>query len=296
MKNLLISILFLLAFNLKSQEIDASVSVDMQQIPQELRVNVQTMGSDLQQYINNTKFTNNEWEGPKIPVDVSIILSGGMNNNYSGRLILTSQTRLNGDDNIRTTVLKLMDAEWSFQYQRGAFFSYNPLRYDPFITLIDFYMNLVIGADMDTYSELGGTQMYQTARQICILGANNNGQGYQTFNQPGEFTRYNLVNEMIDLRYEEFRKLIFSFFYDGLDLMVTDKEQGLINLVSVISDMALFKEEKLSGPSVFLQAFFDAKSKEIASALTGYDDEQVFKDLMYLDPSNSTIYREAQGK
>lgn len=290
---LLLLFIFIANIKLLSQEIEAKVFVDVQQLQQENRVNVQTMANDLERYINNTKFTTMQWDGPKIPVDISIILSGGFNNNFQGRLILTSQTRLNGDDNIRTTVLRLMDAQWSFEYARGAFFSYNPLRYDPFITLIDFYMNLVIGADMDTYEELGGTKFYDNARQLCILGANNNGQGYQTISQPGELTRYNLVNELVDLRFEEFRKLVFAFFYDGLDLMVTDKEQGLKNLVSVIKDMANFKREKMTGPSVYLQVFFDAKSKEIAQTLTGYPEEEVFKELMYLDPSNSTLYQQA---
>lgn len=290
---LLLSIILITNIKLLSQEIEAKVFVDVQQLQQENRVNVQTMANDLERYINNTKFTTMQWDGPKIPVDISIILSGGFNNNFQGRLIITSQTRLNGDDNIRTTVLRLMDAQWSFEYARGAFFSYNPLRYDPFITLIDFYMNLVIGADMDTYEELGGTKFYDNARQLCILGANNNGQGYQTISQPGELTRYNLVNELVDLRFEEFRKLVFAFFYDGLDLMVTDKEQGLKNLVSVIKDMANFKREKMTGPSVYLQVFFDAKSKEIAQTLTGYPEEEVFKELMYLDPSNSTLYQQA---
>jgi len=297
-KTILIVLTYLIlnSISLYSQEIEAKVYVDVQQIEQENRVNVQTMASDLERYINNTKFTNIQWEGPKIPVDISIILSGGYNNIFQGRIIITSQTRLNGDDNLRTTVLRLMDAQWSFEYARGAFFSYNPLRFDPFVTLVDFYMNLVIGADMDTFEELGGTKFYDNARQLCLLGASNNALGYQTISQPGELTRYNIVNELVDLRFEEFRRLVFAFFYDGLDLMVTDKEAGLNNLVSIIKDMAKFKRDKMTGPSVYLQIFFDAKAKEIAQTLAGYDDEILFKDLMYLDPSNSTLYQEAMDK
>jgi hypothetical protein len=148
---------------------------------------------------------------------------------------------------------------------------------------------------MDTYEELAGTPMYEVARQLCLLGASNNGPGYKTNSQPGEFTRYNLVTEMVDLRFEDFRRLLFDFFYDGLELMITNKEDGLNNLVDIISDMADYKNDKLVGPSVFLQAFFDAKAKEIAAVLKGYKNEQVFKDLMFLDPSNSTLYQEAQN-
>ena len=157
-------------------------------------------------------------------------------------------------------------------------------------------MNLVIGADLDSYGELGGTNLFNSARQICLLGANNNGQGYQTISQPGELTRYNIVSDLVDLRYEDLRKLVFAFFYDGLDLMVTNKEKGLSNLISIIGEMADFKKNKMTGPSAYLQIFFDAKAKEIAQTLTGNDNEQVFKDLMYLDPSNSSLYQQAMDQ
>jgi len=91
---ILLTYLILNSISLYSQEIEAKVYVDVQQIEQENRVNVQTMASDLERYINNTKFTNIQWEGPKIPVDISIILSGGYNNIFQGRIIITSQTRL----------------------------------------------------------------------------------------------------------------------------------------------------------------------------------------------------------
>ena len=95
MKFILIFVILLSTLKVYSQEIQASVSVDVQQVNQEFRINVQSMASDLEKYINNTKFTNGQWEGPKIPVDISIILSGGFNNSFQGRLILTSQLRLN---------------------------------------------------------------------------------------------------------------------------------------------------------------------------------------------------------
>ncbi len=60
-----------------SQEIEAKVSINLEQIPQEYRHYVSTMESDVTKYINSQRFTNIEWEGPKIPVDINIALSGG---------------------------------------------------------------------------------------------------------------------------------------------------------------------------------------------------------------------------
>lgn len=293
MKVFLLILLSICFSDLYSQEIQAIVTVDDQQIRQENRINISSLATDLERYINNTKFTDMEWEGPKIPVDVSIAISGGSNNVYSAQLLLTSKRYLDGTDNEATNVVRIIDKTWRFNYQRGAIHSYNPLRFDNFITLIDFYMLVVIGSDLDTFGELDGSDAFQKAKQVCLLGSNSNSPGYETYSQPGEFTRFNLVTELTDVRYEEFRMLVFELFVDGLDQIAFDKDQAIENIKSTISKMADFKQNRMTTASVLFQAFFDAKSYELAQTFKGHDDEQVFKDLMYLDPSHTMLYQEA---
>lgn len=289
----LLVILMIPASTAISQELDVNVTVNMEQLTQEARVNVQTMETDVENYLNNQSFTGQEWEGPKIPVEVSIFLQGG-SGNYSARLFIVSKRTL--DDGGASVSLRMVDNEWSFEYSRFANLSYNPMRFHEFTTLLDYYMCMIIGMDLDTYTELGGNKMYNKARELVQLGATRGANGYSTYAMPGEFTRYNLVSEFTDLRYEDFRLLIFAYYYDGLDLMAHNEEKALEGLRGVIKDMAWFKKNKMTGPSVLLQAFFDAKSQELAMLFTGYKDKTVFDELKYLDVGHATLYDEASEK
>ncbi|MER3329178.1 MAG: DUF4835 family protein, partial [Candidatus Kapaibacterium sp.] len=186
--------------------------------------------------------------------------------------------------------------EWSFEYAQGAYFNYDATRYNEFSSLIDFYMLIVIGFDLDTYQTKGGNIAFNTARRIAGVAASNDIPGFKTFIQPGEFTKYALISELTDLRFESLRVIFFEYYVDGLDMMSEDKEKALENLRKTITDLVDYKKNKLTGPSVLLQAFTDSKAFELGATFEGYKDQTVFKDLKYIDPSNTTLYERHEGK
>ena len=298
MRKILLITLSFIAFGLNAiaQEIEADVTVNVEMLDQDKRISVSTLENDLERYINSTKFTDIEWEGRKIPVDISIALSGGYNNRYTAKLFIASKRYLFGQDDGTSIVLKIADNEWSFEYAQGAYFDYNTTRYNEFSSLIDFYMLMAIGFDMDTYETLGGNAAFSIARRIAGVASSNNVPGFKTFIQPGEFTKYALISELTDLRYESLRVLFFEYYVDGLDMMAEDKEKGLENLRKTITDIVDYKQHKMTGPSVLLQAFTDSKAYELGATFEGYIDQTVFKDLKYIDPSNTTLYERHEGK
>jgi len=275
-----------------SQEIEANVSVSMEFVPQENRFFVTSMERDLTNYLNNQKFTEMDWEGKKVPVDINIILSGGSNGRFGARLMIIGKRYVAGTEGGTSVTLRFAEENWTFEYQQGAIHAYNPMVFNDFTSLIDYYMLLFIGYDLDTYSDLGGTRAYNQAMQICNLGASKGNPGFKLFANPGEFTKYNLINELTNPRYEEFRLLCFDYYVDGLDLMAQDKNVALDNILSILEDMATFKREKMTTSSVLLQSFFDAKVRELAELFKDTGKTEALELLTYLDPSNSTIYRE----
>jgi len=282
--------------NSYSQEFKASVTVNMEQLDFESRTYVTNMKYDLENYLNNQRFTDVNWEGPKIPIDISIYLTGGYKNRFSAQLIVVSRRVIRGTDGEGSSVaLKLLDRNWQFEYQTGAMLSYNPTRFNEFTSLIDYYVLMALGYDFDTYGELDGTQYYDQSRQIIQMGASLNKEGYSTNYAPGELTRFSLISEMADPRYEDFRKLIFAYYVEGLDVMVHNKEKGLQNIESIIDQLAKFKKSKLSGPSVFLQIFFDAKAQELAQLFKGQQNSPIWNNLIYLDPTNTMMYQDAMN-
>lgn len=287
---------FAFGLNVKAQEIEAHVTVNVQLLDQDKRINVATMEKDLERYINATKYTDVEWEGRKIPVDISIALTGGYNNRYNAKLFIASKRYLSGQEDGTSIVLKMADNDWSFDYAQGAYFNYTTTRYNEFSSLIDFYMLIAIGSDMDTYETLGGNQVFSIARRIAGVASSKDIPGFKTFIQPGEFTKYALISELTDLRYESLRILFFEYYVDGLDMMAENKEKGMENLRKTIADIVEYKQHKMTGPSVLLQAFTDSKANELGATFEGYKDQTVFKDLKYIDPSNTTLYERHEGK
>lgn len=280
--------------NIKAQEIEAKVSVNIEQIPEEYRYLISSLENDLTNYINKQKFTSTDLEGNKIPVDINIAVTGGSRNRFAAQIFIAAKRYIFGQEGGQSVTLRLIDKEWTFEYNQGAMLSYNPTRYNEFTSLVDFYMLLIIGFDSDTYEELSGTRIYDNSKQIVTLASTYNVDGWETTYTPGKFTRYSLASELTDLRYEPLRKLIFSYYVDGLDMMAENKEKATDNLAYIIQEMAEFKRNKLSGPSVLFTAFFDAKALELSQIFKGYKKyKSVFTNLIYLDPSNTMVYQEA---
>lgn len=301
MKNFLFIVLFFAAcfFDFKqgyAQEIKANVVVNTDLLSIEAKQYVSTLKDDIERYINNQKFLNREWEGEPIPVDINIYLTGGTNYHFTARMVVVSRRYLDnpqGDLSGQIPALKTTETSWSFEYSYGATLTFNPLRFDPFVSIIDYYMFLVIGFDLDSYEELGGTFAFEQAKNLVQLGATMNIEGFQTYSEPGALTKYNLVRELTDPRYYQFRKIVFSYFVDGFDKIAFEKESALKNLENVIFEMAKFKQDKIVEASVLLQLFFDTHSQTIATLFNGYPNKEVFKALMYLDPGHSMVYQDA---
>lgn len=296
-KILLFLIIIITNFNLTfSQEIKATVSVNMEQVDPDRRIFVASLENDLQNYINNQQFVNIEWEGERIPVDINIVLSGGNRNIFSGRLFIVARRPLLDDPEASAVSIRLVDNKWIFPYSQGANLTFNINRFDEITSIIDFYMMLVIGMDLDSYGELDGNVAFDRAKQVLLLGANRGVEGWGTYAAPGELTKYSLISELTDPRYYDFRKLITEYYLDGLDMLKKNKSKALDNIARTINKMADFKEKRMVGPSAFLQVFFDSKAREFASLLAGYPDKKVFDNLIYLDPTNAHIYNEARNK
>lgn len=280
-----------------SQEIKAKVTVNTELLSLEAKQYVATLANDLENYINNQKFVVEEWEGEPIPVDINIYFTSGGNNRYRAKMAIVSRRYVDNpqkDLNETVPTLVVTETNWGFEYSFGANLTYNVRRFDYFTSVIDFYMLLVIGFDMDSYEELGGNTAFEKAREILLLGAAQQADGWEVDAEMGSYTKSNFVKELLDPRYYPFRKLIFSYYVDGIDKLNYDKEEGKRAIVEVISQMAKFKRERIVESSVLVQLFFDAHSRTIATLFNGYKNEEFFSNLMYLDPKNSMLYQDAK--
>jgi hypothetical protein len=226
-------------------------------------------------------------------VDITIYIRARNGNRVSARLAIVSKRLVNGQPGTGSGLLRIFDQEWSFDWSMTPTLVYQTLRYDDFASVVDFYMLMAIGLDMDTYEDVGGTPAYKIAQQIAQNGNARGVSQFSTMYQPGEFTRMSLVSEFMDIRYQGLRRLIYDY-HDAIDTYATDKAAGLTALEAVIHDIAEFKRNKLSNRSVMLQAFFEAKQNELAGLFRGNKNSPVWADLRYVDPGFTQQYEAAR--
>lgn len=276
-----------------AQELQARVTVIVDALSPELRYDIATLQQDIEQYLNSQRFGSKDWEGERIPVELTIIVTGKSGSWYTAQLLFQSFRTLQSGG--KTPLLLLADPDWNFRYNRGAFLSYQPLRYDPLLTPIDFAALLALGLDSDTYEELGGTPYFQQAHQLAQLAASQNAKGFETFTEPGQFSRLALSAEYLSPRMEFFRRFLFAYHVDGLEQLSHNRTATLSTIDSLLTELLHFKE-RLGLPSLALQLFFDAKYQELINLFRGWNSPTLLARLRALDPKHGTDYEHGLGE
>ncbi len=269
------------------QELDARVTVVTDAVPAEHRHDIATLQQELERYLNTQRFGDREWEGDRIPVEVTILVTGKSGAWYSARLIFQSSRRLLSGGT--TPLLRIIDPAWRFSYTHGALLTYQSLRYDPLLTPIDFYALLAIGLDVDTYEELGGTPYFRKAHQLAQLAAAQNAPGFEPFTEPGQFSCFALSAELLHPRLEPFRRFLFAYHVDGLEQLAEHRLQALHTLDSLLAELLSFAQQ-LGTPSLALQLFFDAKYQELIELFRNWPSPTLLQRLRTLDPKHGTDY------
>ncbi len=275
-----------------AQELRPSVRVLTDALPPEHRYDLATLEQDLQLYLATQRFGDAPWEHPPIPTELTVILTGRSGSLYSARLVLQMALPLPSGP---SPVLQLTDDQWSFSYSRGALLSYQPLRYDPLLSLIDFYVLLGIGLVADSYSEYGGTAYYRTACQIGQLAAAQRVPGFEQFVNPGEFSRMLLCTELLDPLFLPLRSFLWRYHGDVLNRLPLDRSTALQVLDSLLSELSVFKA-RLAQPSITLQFLLNAKYHEFIELLSGVATPELILRLRSLDPKHGTEYERLLGR
>ena len=285
--------LLLLKTTLTAQEIVATVNLNTEGMPTEQLQNIEFFKTTLERYLNTQRFTNIDWEGPRIPVDIMIQLTSIGRNNYSGNLFIATKRTIDERENTSSVAMMFEDrGTWAFEYTDGLTLSYDFNRYDNIASILDFYMLVIIGLDLDSYGELDGDRIFQRAKHIFDVAVNRGATGWSSFGT--DFGKHTLIQDLTNARLDPFRKLIFEYYVDGIDLLAEDRPQALANIAATIGRMADFKERYLN-LSHLMDLFFFAKCTELCELFRGNKDHpKIFRDLMFLDPTNTVRYEAAK--
>ncbi len=278
-----------------TQELDATVIINTEQLPNASRDRLDSFVNQIQDYLNNNKYTGKPWEGEKIKCNFNIFFTSASDDvTYSAQLVVTSQRPVEGS-RLNSLMLSIMDNAWSFRYEKGQAMYFNQSNFDGLTSFLDYYAYIIIGFDSDSYYELGGTDMFQKAFEIAVKGTSSRfGKGWTL--ETAAYNRRALVDNLLNSKYQQFRRDYFNYHYNGLDLLNSknagEKTLAIQNISALVKNL-----EKAKGTidwrSVLLKVFFDAKAGEITDQLKGKVDPSLFVSLKKMDASHTSKYDEA---
>jgi hypothetical protein len=283
---MLVLIPFTISF---SQEINCNVTVNYEGLSVENRERLVDFKGVIESYMNTTSFTGQAWDGLKIDCSLTIFFTSASGDDYSAQVVLVS-TRPIFRSTRQSPMLTISDPNWSFRYVQNQAMYANQATFDPITTFLDFYANLVIGFDWETWAELGGTPYFNKAFNLLNLSVGSPyKKGWEQTS--ASYSRWGLCQDLLNDNYRAFREAFYVYHYgiDEMQLRKKDGQEKIASIVNVLENM----QKKTGINSVLIKLFFDTKNGEIIELLKDYPDYNIFNRLKKVDPAHSAKYDEA---
>ena len=280
------------ASTLHAQEFRCNVTVTAQQIQGANRQLFRTMQADIYEFMNNRKWTEHVYTyDEKIRCNIMIRLDEQISADEFKGSIQVQLTRPVFGSSYETTILNIKDNDFQCRYAE-----FEPLEFDEsfnkanLTSILAYYAYVILGFDYDTFSLEGGTSFFEKAQAIVNNSQNAREKGWKAYES--ERNRYWLTENILNRSYADYRKCMYTYHRQGLDLLTQKTEEGRANIAESLRDIQKVFRRR---PSVYiLQMFFDAKSDELVNVFSkSFPDERnrVLAILNEVDPSNGSKYK-----
>ena len=270
------------------QELACRVQLDQSQLSGSEFDFLDDLERRIREYMNTRTWTDDRFlQHEKITCNLQIVILEAVSlSEFRARLIVTSRRPIHGTSQ-STIVARINDPEWRFEYGRGTSLNFELERYDPLTSVLDFYAYVILGYDYDTFSELGGTPHFETARRIASRAEGNGDPGWSAVS--GDRNRRQLINDLLAQRNQALRRAYYTYHLEGLDRFVKAPQKARTTVFDVVQTLRDLNQ-RLSN-SYPLDLFFSTKYQELTAIFQeGSMQDRAYSLLTQIDPSHSTEY------
>ncbi len=300
---LFICLVFILTIRLQAQELDPIVDVDVSNLNTDVKDRLSSFKQDVQNYLSKTKFTDENIQNDvknkpyKIKCSFSFFFNSASGiDGYNSQLVVSVQRNIYKTLNF-TPIIRIKDQSWDFNYIKGQSFYHDDLKFNNVTSFLDYYAYLIIGLDDDSWELNLGSKRFQKAQDVVNLalsgGSSNSNSGW-TDNSSLNASRSSYPTELLNSKYDNYRKGFWLYHFAGIDSIQFNKRQALERIAQAIE--LIGRTRKTEVKSFTIKAFFDAKYLEIAQVLTDYYDKTIYRKLSDIDPDHLTTYEEYSKK
>ena len=284
-----IILLFLLCCaNVHAQEFNCQVSVinpTVQLTNKEPLINLQT---SIREFIANKHWTSLNFAVNE-RIDMSILVNITTANiataDYGGTIQIVA-TRPAYGTTFNSSTFNFQDKNFNIRYVNNQPMDYVEGTYTNELTaILSFYAYMILGADFDSYSELGGTPYFQKAMNMVNAAQSSSSTGWSALER-NDRNRYKLASEYTSDRYYTIRKAVYKYYRKGLDKMADDSKVGLDNILESLSSLKVGVGEIGTGLSNVVNELIDLFST-VGSAEQRCRAREL---LMDIDITNASKY------
>lgn len=294
-KYYLIIILICIPVFAKSQELNCNVQVSAQMIQGSNREIFVNMQRDIYEFINNTVWTNHLFSyAERIDCNMLINLTEQLSGDDFRGTIQIQLRRPAFNTTYNSTMLNFVDNNFHFKYVEFQTIEFDPSAHRAnLISVLAYYVYIILGVDYDSYSPLGGTEFFQMAEKIVTNAQNAPESGWKPYDGSRNRNRYWLVKNILDKEYEGIRQFLYEYNINGLDRLesrVSEARNSMAESLKLMQDVFRRKPDPFM---YFLQIIVDAKSEEIINIFTGAFPEErsrVVQTMTEIDPANKSKY------
>ena len=217
---------------------------------------------------------NDEYRDLELKLNIQVIFEGNANIGSSESFLIQSLFSNNMD-------LHFFDKGSQFSLSQNSSLYYDSVYYDPLSSLLGFYGNIILGAELDTWSSLGGSQHYEKARSIAVrASASNFSRGWEQ-----RLLLINLLTDNVGLRKLRFSTyLSYELFENGnIDKCILALDELINNLDEIFNN---YSQEN------YTNMFMKYHGPKIGEIMEKLGQKEMLLELQDLDSQRLNIYKE----
>ncbi|SHJ04486.1 DUF4835 family protein [Aquimarina spongiae] len=266
MNRIFLIVLLVFGCNVYAQEFNATVVVNAEQTGNPNLQVFKTLERSLTEFINNTVWTNIDYRTEeRIDCSFFITVVGFDNDAFTATLQVQASRPVYGS-NYSTTILNVNDRQFNFNYLEFQPLNYNPNNFESnLISVVSFYLYMILGVDADSFALNSGTDFYQEAKNIVGNAQSSNALGWNPAD--GLQSRFRFNDDLLSGTFDGYRETMYTYHREGLDQMHNNVKQGKQTILKAMK--SLEKLHSVRPNSFIMRVFFDSKAGEISSILSG---------------------------
>ena len=254
-------LMMLVPGTVQAQELKANITLNTEKIQGTNTEVFDVLKSSLDEFINNTSWTEYEYEEQeRIACNFSFVVeSYAEDGSFECTLMVQSLRPIYGSS-YSTPVFKYQDNDVKFKYMAYDRLEYKEDNLDNNLTaIIAFYAYLIIGLDMDTMGELGGTEFLNKAQNIASGAQSLGGTGWQS--STSTRNRFTIIDDYMNTALISVRQMMYSYHRKGFDIMFREADKGRAEIAASLEMLQSgYQERPLS---YFPKLFTEYKQEEL---------------------------------